>query len=43
MIQTVGAIVDASETARQLVFTLETGLADARSRAERLPSDREYF
>ena len=37
MIRTVGALVDADERARQLVSTLEMRLADARSRAERLP------
>jgi iron complex transport system substrate-binding protein len=30
-------MVDVSEQARQLVGTLETRLAEARSRAERLP------
>jgi iron complex transport system substrate-binding protein len=43
MIQTVGAMVDASERARQLVSTLETRLADARSRAERLPKRPRVF
>jgi iron complex transport system substrate-binding protein len=37
MIRTVGAMVGASERAFQLVSTLETSLADARSRAEQLP------
>jgi iron complex transport system substrate-binding protein len=43
MIQTVGAMVDASESARQLVSTLETRLADAQSRAERLPKRPRVF
>jgi iron complex transport system substrate-binding protein len=43
MIQTVGAMVDASDRARQLVSTLETGLADARRRAERLPKRPRVF
>jgi len=43
MIQTVGAMVDASERARQLVSTLETRLADVRSRAERLPKRPKVF
>jgi hypothetical protein len=37
MIRTLGAMVDASERARQLVGTFETRLAEVRSRAERLP------
>ncbi len=37
MIRMLGAMVDASECARQLVGTLETRLAEVRSRAERLP------
>jgi iron complex transport system substrate-binding protein len=37
MIQTLGAMVDASERAGQLVGMLETRLAEVRSRAERLP------
>jgi iron complex transport system substrate-binding protein len=37
MIRTLGAMVDASERARQLVGMLETRLAEVRSRAERLP------
>jgi iron complex transport system substrate-binding protein len=43
MIRTVGAMVDASERARQLVSTLETRLADARSRAEQLPKRPRVF
>jgi iron complex transport system substrate-binding protein len=43
MIRTVGAMVDASEGARQLVYTLETRFADARSRAERLPKRPRVF
>jgi iron complex transport system substrate-binding protein len=37
MIRTLGAMVDASQRARQLVGTLETRLAEVRNRAERLP------
>jgi iron complex transport system substrate-binding protein len=37
MLRTVGALVDASKRARQLVSALEARLADARSRGERLP------
>ena len=37
MIWTLGAMLDVSEQARQLVATLETNLAEARSRADRLP------
>jgi iron complex transport system substrate-binding protein len=37
MIRMLGAMVDASERARQLVETLETRLAEVRSRAARLP------
>src|SRR5438067_1047811 len=37
MIRTLGAMLDVSEQARQLVATLETNLAEARSRADRLP------
>jgi iron complex transport system substrate-binding protein len=42
MIQTLGAMVDANERARQLVETLETRLAQARTRAECLPNGRRY-
>jgi iron complex transport system substrate-binding protein len=37
MTRMMGTMVDASEQARQLVGTLETCLAEARSRAKRLP------
>ena len=43
MIRTVGAMVGASERAFRLVSTLETRLADARSRAERLPKQPRVF
>jgi iron complex transport system substrate-binding protein len=43
MIRTVGALVDASGKARQLLSTLETRLADVRSRAERLPKRPRVF
>jgi iron complex transport system substrate-binding protein len=43
MIRTVGAMVGASERAFQLVSTLETSLADARSRAEQLPKRPRVF
>jgi iron complex transport system substrate-binding protein len=43
MIRTLGAIVDASDRARPLVGRLETRLADARSRAERLPRRPKVF
>jgi iron complex transport system substrate-binding protein len=43
MIRTVGAMVDASERARQLVGTLETRLAEVRSRAEWLPKRPKVF
>jgi iron complex transport system substrate-binding protein len=43
MIRALGAIVDASERARQLVGMLETRLAEARSRAERLPKRPRVF
>jgi iron complex transport system substrate-binding protein len=43
MIRMVGAIIDASERARQLVGVLETRLAEARSRAERLPKRPRVF
>ena len=38
-----GAMVDASERARQLVGMLEARLAEARSRAERLPKRPKLF
>jgi iron complex transport system substrate-binding protein len=43
MIQTVGAIVDASEPGDQLVGKLEMGLAEARERADRLPMRPRVF
>jgi iron complex transport system substrate-binding protein len=43
MIRTLGAMVDASERARQLVGMLEARLAEARSRAERLPKRPRVF
>src|SRR6266403_191793 len=43
MIRTLGAMVDASERARQLVRTLETRLADVRSRMEGLPKRPRVF
>ena len=43
MIRTLGAMVDASERARQLVETFETRLAEVRSRAERLPKRPRVF
>ena len=43
MIRTLGAMVDASERARQLVRTLETRLADVRTRTERLPKRPTVF
>jgi iron complex transport system substrate-binding protein len=43
MIRTVGAMVGASQTAFQLVSTLETRLAGARSRAEQLPKRPRVF
>jgi len=43
MIRTVGAMVDASERARRLVGVLEARLAEARSRAERLPKRPRVF
>jgi iron complex transport system substrate-binding protein len=43
MIRTLSAMVDASERARQLVGMLETCLAEARSRAERLPKRPKVF
>jgi iron complex transport system substrate-binding protein len=43
IIQTLGAMVDASERARQLIGMLETRLAEAGSRAERLPRRPRVF
>ena len=43
MIRTLGAMVDASERAQQLVGTLETRLAEVRSRAARLPKRPRVF
>jgi iron complex transport system substrate-binding protein len=43
MIRAVGAMVNASERARQLVETLETRLTEARTRAERLPKRPRVF
>jgi len=43
MVRLLGAMVDASERARQLVGTLETRLAEVRSRAERLPKRPRVF
>ena len=43
MIRMVGAMVDASERAQQLVDALETRLAEARSRAECLPKRPRVF
>jgi iron complex transport system substrate-binding protein len=43
MIRTLGAMVDATERARQLVETLETRLAEVRSRGERLPRRPRIF
>src|SRR5271163_2861437 len=43
MIRTLRAMVDASERARRLVGMLETRLAEARSRAERLPKRPRVF
>ena len=43
MIRTVGAMVDASERAHQLVGNLEGRLADARNRAEPLPRRPRVF
>src|SRR4029077_2263095 len=43
MIHTLGAIVNASERARELAAGLETRLADARGRAERLPKRPRVF
>jgi iron complex transport system substrate-binding protein len=43
MIQTLGALVDAGERARRLASSLDMRLADARSRAERLPRRPRVF
>ena len=43
MIRTLGAMVDASKRAQQLVGTLETRLAEVRSRAARLPKRPRVF
>jgi iron complex transport system substrate-binding protein len=43
MIRTVGAMVGASERASRLVSTLETRMADARSRAEQLSKRPRVF
>ena len=43
MIWMLGTMVDASERARQLVGTLETRLAEVRSRAARLPKRPRVF
>src|SRR5947207_9147731 len=43
MIRTLGAMVDATERARQLVETLETRLAEVRSRAQRLSKRPSVF
>jgi iron complex transport system substrate-binding protein len=43
MIRTLGAMVDASKRAQQLVGTLETHLAEVRSRAARLPKRPRVF
>jgi len=43
MVRMLGAMVDASEKAQQLVQTFETGLAEARSRAVRLPKRPRVF
>ena len=43
MIRTLGAMVDANERAQQLVETLETRLAQARTRAECLPKRPKVF
>jgi iron complex transport system substrate-binding protein len=43
MIRTLGAMVDANERARQLVETLETRLAQARTCAECLPKRPKVF
>ena len=43
MIRTLGAMVDANEQAEQLVGKLETRLAEARERADRLPMRPRVF
>jgi iron complex transport system substrate-binding protein len=43
MVRMVGALVDASVRAQQLAGGLEAGLADARTRAERLPKRPRVF
>ena len=43
MVRMLGAMVDASEKAQQLVETFETGLAEARSRVVRLPKRPRAF
>jgi iron complex transport system substrate-binding protein len=43
MIRMVGAIVNATERAEQLIATLEAGLVQARSRTERLPKRPRVF
>jgi iron complex transport system substrate-binding protein len=43
MIRMLGAMVDATERARQLAGTLETRLAEVRSRAARLPKRPSVF
>jgi iron complex transport system substrate-binding protein len=43
MMRTLGAMLDVSEQARQLVATLETNLAEARRRADRLPKQPKVF
>jgi iron complex transport system substrate-binding protein len=43
MIRTVGALVDASKRAEQLVGKLEMDLAEARERADRLPMRPRVF
>jgi iron complex transport system substrate-binding protein len=43
MIRTIGAMVDAGDRARQLVGDLEARLAEAQSRAERLPKRPRVF
>jgi iron complex transport system substrate-binding protein len=43
MIRTLGAMVDASERARQLVGTFEARLAEARTRGARLPKRPRVF
>jgi iron complex transport system substrate-binding protein len=43
MIRTLGAMVNASKRARELATGLEARLADARSRAKRLPKQPRVF